>query len=116
MDDRSPEPWQQPDVQRTTELHPGQHLTQFATEDGAQSYFLGRASSWTADPAVTGTFSVPNGGAGYEKSALDKLGNRRTIMFERVGDIVVALNVYTPGKLNRPSDLAAMAAQAARLR
>ncbi len=103
------------DYQRTDGLQILTHLTQFATQDGAQSYFLQRRAAWTRDADVTGSFTVPGGGVGYEKHALDKLGNRRTVMYERIGDIVVALDVYTAGTFNRSVDLAIMAVQMRKL-
>jgi hypothetical protein len=104
------------DYRRTDGYEILTHLTQFATASGAQSYLLGRKSSWTHDLAITGEFTVPGGGLGYEKNGLDTLGNRRTAMFECVGDIVITVDVYTPGTLNRTVDLAAMAAQVAAMK
>jgi hypothetical protein len=98
---------------RTDGLQILTHLTEFATADGATSYVTGQFSSWDADTKVTGTFTFPGGGKGYEKQALDALGNRRTIMYERVGTIVIGLDVFTPGSFNRITDLTVMAAQIA---
>jgi hypothetical protein len=89
------------------------HIVQFATDDGANGYVAGQLSAYGDDNDVTGTFGLPSisNGKGFEKSALDSDGTRRTVMFAQLGNLAVVINVYTPGQLDRAGDVALMTAQ-----
>ena len=48
---------------------------------------------------------MPGGGIGFE-NAPDAGGRRLAVMYEQVGTIVIAVDVFTSGPLNRSVDLA----------
>jgi hypothetical protein len=81
------------------------HLVQFADSTGAQSYFQDEKSAWSSDHRVTGTFDERSiGGVGFKMSTPDSLGNRRTVMYAYVGNIVAVVNVYTTGQIDETFD------------
>ena len=74
-------------------------------------------SAWTADGRVTAGFEVlatPDA-VGYELSKVDTLGNRRSVMYEHLGNVVVVVNIYTSSKINRAVDIKVLQAQLAAL-
>jgi hypothetical protein len=84
------------------------HLVQFGDAHGAQSYFDDEKSAWDSDDSVTSTFAVPStaDGVGYEIAKVDSHGNRRTVLYEHVGNVVVVVNAYTTGQINQSTDTA----------
>jgi len=88
-------------------------LVQFGADSGAESFALGQVNAYAADADVTGKFTVPGAthGSGFEKSALDKAGNRRTILVAQDGSIAVYIVVFTPGNFDRASDISLMQRQ-----
>jgi hypothetical protein len=92
------------------------HLVQFTDSTGAQEYFDVERSAWAAEDGVT-TFSVPArpNAAGYDLAKVDSLGNRRTVMYDHTGNVVVVVNVYTPRKIDRAEDVKVLQAQLVRL-
>jgi hypothetical protein len=90
------------------------HLTQFATADGAGDYFSARKAVWVATANVSDSFAVPGGGIGFDQNRPDAAGRRLTVMYEQVGTVVIAVDVFTSGQLSRSVDLATMAAQVAK--
>ncbi len=92
------------------------HLTSFATAAGARDYAGARKAVWVATANVSGSFDVPGGGIGFEQDKPDAAGRRLTVMYEQVGTIVVAIDVYTSGAPDRQANLTTMAAQVAKAR
>jgi hypothetical protein len=93
------------------------HLVQFADASGALWYYDDERVAWSDDSRVTSTFEVPStsDGIGFELSKVDSLGNRRSVMYEHVGNVVVVVNVYTTGQINQDSDIQRLQAQVAAL-
>lgn len=89
------------------------HLVQFTNATGAEDYFEVEKSAWTADGRVTAGFEVPAtpDAVGYELSKVDSLGNRRSVMYEHVGNVVVVVNIYTSSKIDRAVDIKVLQAQ-----
>jgi hypothetical protein len=100
------------DYVRSDGIEIATHLVQFADSTGAQEYFDVERSAWVSDGGVS-MFSVPStsDGVGYDVAKVDSLGNRRTVMYEHLGNVVVVVNVYTPNKIDRAADLKALRAQ-----
>ena len=93
------------------------HLVQFTNATGAEDYFEVEKSAWTADHRVTAGFEVPAtpDAVGYELSNLDSLGNRRSVMYEHVGNVVVVVNIYTSRTIDQNFDIKVLQAQLAAL-
>ena len=93
------------------------HLVQFTNATGAENYFEVEKSAWTADDRVTAGFEVPAtpDAIGYELSKVDSLGNRRSVMYEHVGNVVVVVNTYTSREIDRAVDIKVLQAQLAAL-
>jgi hypothetical protein len=102
------------DYVRSDGIEIATHLVQFGNATGAQDYFAVEKSAWAADDRVTATFEVPAtpDAVGYELSKVDSLGNRRSVMYEHVGNVVVVINVYTSHKIDQAADTKVMQAQA----
>jgi hypothetical protein len=100
------------DYARSDGLEIATHLVQFTDTTGAQEYFDVERSAWPSEGGVT-MFSVPArpDAVGYELDKVDSLGNRRTVMYERIGNVVVVVNVYTPRKIDRAEDDKVLQAQ-----
>jgi hypothetical protein len=100
------------DYVRSDGLEIATHLVQFTDTTGAQEYFDVEQSAWAAESGVT-MFSVPArpDAVGYELGKVDSLGNRRTVMYEHMGNVVVVVNVYTPGKIDRAEDVKVLQTQ-----
>ncbi len=105
------------DYVRSDGIEIATHLVQFTDATGAQDYFDVEKSAWTADDRVTATFEVPAtpDAVGYELSKVDSLGNRRSVMYERVGNVVAVVNVYTSRQIDQAVDVKALRAQLAAL-
>jgi hypothetical protein len=93
------------------------HLAEFADAGGATQYFQDERSAWQSDARVTGTFDVPatGDGIGFELSDVDALGNRRSVLYEHVGNVMVVVNAYTTGEINEDVDASLLRAQIAAL-
>jgi hypothetical protein len=100
------------DYVRSDGIEIATHLVQFADSTGAQEYFDVERSAWVSEGGVT-MFSVPAtpDAVGYDVAKVDSLGNRRTVMYEHVGNVVVVVNVYTPHKIDRAADVKVMQSQ-----
>ena len=105
------------DYVRSDGIEIATHLVQFTDATGAQDYFDVEKSAWATDDRVTATFGVPAtpDGVGYELSKADSLGNRRSVMYEHVGNVVVVVNVYTPHQIDQAVDVKVLRAQLAAL-
>ena len=90
------------------------HIVQFSSSDGAQRYYDIQNAALTADDSVTDTFAVTDGG-GWEFAKPDTVGNERTQMWAQVGNLLLDVNVYTPGSISTKTDLQIFNAQLARL-
>jgi hypothetical protein len=90
------------------------YLLQFKTSSGARSEYQRVRGGRQDDKTVSKTFAVP-GGAGYEWTKVDQLGNRRSEMYKVVGNVVIFLNVYTPGTISVSQNLSTLSTQAAAL-
>ena len=88
-------------------------LVQFGADTGAESFALGQLNAYAVDTDVTGTFTLSGAthGTGFEKSALDKAGNRRAILLAQDGPVVVFIFLYTPGSFDRAGDISLMQRQ-----
>jgi hypothetical protein len=82
------------------------HLTRFRSSGGAFAAMDFVLGTWRGDDSVTGRFTAPHNGHGLEMSTPNSRGNRRTLMLATVGDILVTVDVYTPGKIDKAVDLA----------
>jgi len=93
------------------------HLAEFADAPGATQYFQDERSAWQSDARVTGAFDVPAtvDGIGFELSAVDDLGNRRSVLYEHVGNVMVVVNAYTTDEINENVDATLLRAQIAAL-
>ena len=94
------------DYVRSDGIEIATHLVQFTDATGAEDYFDVEKSAWTTDDRVTAAFEVPAtpDAVGYELSKVDSLGNRRSVMYEHVGNVVVVVNIYTSRtRSTRPS-------------
>jgi hypothetical protein len=80
------------------------YLLQFTKPAGATSTYNYVTSGRDDDKTVTGSFEV-GGGKGYDWDTLDKLGNRRSEMYKVVGNVLILLNVYTPGEIDITTNL-----------
>ncbi|MDQ2750910.1 MAG: hypothetical protein M3Y44_15485 [Actinomycetota bacterium] len=87
-------------------------LLRFATTAGAVSRFRS-ATAAQADNKGQLHFDVPGfaDAIGYYQTALDPLGDIRTIVYGQVGDIVVEVFFYSPAKLDQAAAVAAITAQ-----
>jgi hypothetical protein len=105
------------DYVRSDGIEIATHLVQFANATGAEDYFEVEKSAWTVDDRVTAGFEVPAtpDAVGYELSKVDSLGNRRSVMYEHVGNVVVVVNIYTSRKIDRAVDIKVVQAQLAAL-
>jgi hypothetical protein len=105
------------DYVRSDGIEIATHLVQFTDATGAQDYFDVEKSAWTSDDRVTATFEVPAtpDAVGYELSKVDSLGNRRSVMYEHVGNVVVVVNVYTPHQIDQVVNVNLLRAQLAAL-
>ena len=105
------------DYVRSDGIEIATHLVQFASATGAEDYFGVEKSAWTADDRVTAGFEVPatSDAIGYELSKVDSLGNRRSVMYEHVANVVVVVNIYTSRKIDRAVDIKVLQAQLAAL-
>ncbi|MDT4959076.1 MAG: hypothetical protein QOD31_2875 [Pseudonocardiales bacterium] len=87
-------------------------LLRFATPAGAVSRYR---SATTAKGQDTGQlhFDLPSftEAVGYYSPVLDELGDVRTIVYGRVGAIVVEVFFYSPAKLDKAAAIAATTAQ-----
>ncbi len=92
-------------------------LIQFKDADGAVSHVVGQHGAYADDKTITATYALPGltNGYGYERPALDKYGNRGAILSCAVGNIVIVMFIFTPGQLDRPSELADIQRQVAAL-
>jgi hypothetical protein len=105
------------DYVRSDGIEVATHLVQFADATGAQDYFAVEKSAWAADHRVSATFEVPAtpDAVGYELAKVDSLGNRRSVIYEHVGNVVIVVNVYTSHKIDQATDAKVMQAQLAAL-
>jgi len=105
------------DYVRSDGIEIATHLVQFTNRTGAEDYFGVEKSAWTGDDRVTAGFEVPAtpDAIGYELSKVDSLGNRRSVMYEHVGNVVVVVNIYTSHTIDRAVDIRVMQAQLAAL-
>ncbi len=105
------------DYARSDGIEIATHLVQFTNATGAENYFEVEKSAWTADDRVTAGFEVPAtpDAIGYELSKVDSLGNRRSVMYEHLGNVVVVVNIYTSHEIDRAVDIKVMQAQLAAL-
>ena len=94
------------------------HLVQFTDTAGAEDYFGVEKSAWTTDDRVTAAFEVPAtpDAVGYELSKVDSLGNRRSVMYEHVGNVVAVVNIYTSRTIDQNFDIKVLQDQLAALR
>ncbi len=53
---------------------------------------------------------------GYELSKVDSLGNRRSVMYEHVGNVVAVVNIYTSRTIDQNFDIKVLQDQLAALR
>jgi hypothetical protein len=83
-------------------------LMQFGDSSGAEGQLIGQKGAFADDPAATAHYTLPGlvHGTGLEESGLDKYGNRTAILMCQDGPIYIVIFIYTPGKFNRPSELA----------
>ncbi len=105
------------DYVRSDGIEIATHLVQFTDATGAQDYFDVEKSAWTSDDRVTATFEVPAtpDAVGYELSKVDSLGNRRSVMYEHMGNVIVVVNVYTPHQIDQVVNVKVLRAQLAAL-
>ncbi len=92
-------------------------LLQFGTADGAQSHIDGQHAALVADKTVTKTYTLPrpDAGYGYERSGLDKVGDRQAIFMCQMGPIVIVMTIYTPGQFDVLAEEAILQFQVAAL-
>jgi hypothetical protein len=93
------------DYVRSDGIEIATHLVQFTNVTGAEDYFEVEKSAWTANDRVTASFEVPAtpDAIGFELSKVDSLGNRRSVMYEHAGNVVVVVNIYTSRKIDPAS-------------
>jgi hypothetical protein len=105
------------DFVRSDGIEIATHLVQFTDAAGALDYVDVEKSGWAADKRVTATFEVPAtpDAVGYELSKADSLGNRRSVMYGHVGNVVVVVNVYTSHQIDQAVDGTVLHAQLAAL-
>lgn len=106
------------DYVRPDGLEVATHLVQFADATGARAYVESEKAAWAANGGITSTFPISGteDATGYAMSATDSLGNRRTVMYEHVGNIAVVVNAYTKKQIDQAADAALLRQQIAAIK
>ncbi len=88
-------------------------LVQFGDADGAESYVTSAHSAYLDDKTIATSYALAglDHGYGYERSAMDKYGDRQAILACQMGPIVVLMFVYTPGQFDRAAERATLQRQ-----